>query len=189
MYGDKQPADVKYLSNEVNELRSEIHELREMNKLNRQVIELLSEKNPNSRLFIDVIRTVCREVGEQSAKISKLVDERNEMNAKVLVFEKIMEQAQDTERLANEAIREQIDSLQKYVDERELKIKNYEEKVGEVDYLSSLVTKYVNVPARSRRSASPANRRCTSTRRSRNSTNSYSSRRTASTRSTSRRTD
>jgi chromosome segregation ATPase len=110
------------------------------------VIELLSEKNPNSRLFIDVIRSVCREVGEQSMQISKLVDERNEMNARMLVFEKIMEQAQDNERVTNESIREHIEELQKYVEDREMKIKSYEEKVGEVDYLSSLVTKYVNVP-------------------------------------------
>lgn len=110
------------------------------------MIELLSEKNPNSRLFIDVIRSVCREVGEQSMQISKLVDERNEMNARMLVFEKIMEQAQDNERVTNESIREHIDELQKYVEDREMKIKSYEEKVGEVDYLSSLVTKYVNVP-------------------------------------------
>lgn len=110
------------------------------------MIELLSEKNPNSRLFIDVIRSVCREVGEQSMQISKLVDERNEMNARMLVFEKIMEQAQDNERVTNESIREHIEELQKYVEDREMKIKSYEEKVGEVDYLSSLVTKYVNVP-------------------------------------------
>lgn len=93
-----------------------------------------------------MIRSVCREVGEQSMQISKLVDERNEMNARMLVFEKIMEQAQDNERVTNESIREHIDELQKYVEDREMKIKSYEEKVGEVDYLSSLVTKYVNVP-------------------------------------------
>lgn len=79
-------------------------------------------------------------------QISKLVDERNEMNARMLVFEKIMEQAQDNERVTNESIREHIEELQKYVEDREMKIKSYEEKVGEVDYLSSLVTKYVNVP-------------------------------------------
>lgn len=57
-------------------------------------------------------------MGEQSLKISKLVDERNEINAKVLVFEKIMEQAQENERVTNESIREQIDDLHKYVEER-----------------------------------------------------------------------
>jgi len=87
-----------------------------MNQLNRQVIEVLSSKSPTPQLFLHIIQSTCRELEQQSSRVTKLIDERNQLNARLLIFEKIFEQNQETERATLETLLDQIENLKKQLE-------------------------------------------------------------------------
>lgn len=57
-------------------------------------MDLVSRQNPSNSLFVEVVGKVCREIAKQYSRINNLIEERNNINAKMLVYEKIMEEAQ-----------------------------------------------------------------------------------------------
>lgn len=106
-------------------------------------------------------------------QVNRLNEQIVELQSHQMVLEKIVEQADADERETYHILAEEYNQIKADNERLEKQLHKFYEKIGEVDYLSGLVTKYKEVPLPSRRSFCHPSRPSPS-RRSRTSSSSLS---------------
>ena len=101
----------------------------------------MSQKIGDSHEVVKTLTEIIRNSKEESVK-ERLRDEVFVLEGQIMVLEKIVNQTYENEKETYMLLVEEFKKMQEENTKMELQLHKFYEKIGEVDYLSGLVTKY-----------------------------------------------
>lgn len=101
----------------------------------------MSQKIGDSHEVVKTLTEIIRNSKEESVK-ERLRDEVFALEGQIMVLEKIVNQTYENEKETYMLLVEEFKKMQEENTKMELQLHKFYEKIGEVDYLSGLVTKY-----------------------------------------------
>ena len=115
-----------------------------MSKMHRDAVLKMTEKGADVRDIVRSLADILRKSREEGVQ-QDLRDQIFNLEGQIMVLEKIVHQTYENEKETYLLLVEDFRKLQEENTKMELALQKFYEKIGEVDYLSGLVTKYKEV--------------------------------------------